>query len=947
MNGAAYDNARQVILVLLKRAPEGRITPDFINDTFAQCRPLFGPDVDVNKLLKEIQETVNTQMDAPTEIHEDHVDWLPARRAQIEWKHWRRYRRYLEEDQHWPPTVMMRLEELTDKILGFLEDPLKPESWNRRGMVVGQVQSGKTTNYLGLICKAVDSGYKLIIILAGMHDDLRSQTQIRVDEYFLGIDTRNSQAPGKENISIGVGKLAGESKSHVACLTNADQKGDFSTRSARAVHMAPGSDPIILVVKKNVSVLKNFHRWVQKIIGQKHEGRTVVKDIPLLLIDDEADIASINTRGVPLDENGKPDPDHQVSAINGEIRKILHSFDKKAYVGYTATPFANVFIHEEDWTHQHGEDLFPRDFIINIPPPSNYVGPREVFGLGESIPGLDATPGLDIIRSVDDQGDWIPEAHKKDQVPGALPGSLKEALRVFVLGCAARAARGQERKHKSMLVHVTRFTAVQHRVKEQIDEELVGIKHRLVYADRKGEPLLAELRELWEGMRRCSRDIARSRPEGADDTPWEQVLLHLPAEVRKIEVREINGVAADVLCYKDHEETGLSVIAVGGDKLSRGLTLEGLMVSYYLRASKMYDTLMQMGRWFGYRPGYLDLCRLYTSDELKGWYRDITLASEELRQEFEVMALSGLTPKDFGLRVRTHPDGLLITAANKLREGVEMDLSFAGNIVETIDFYKSQDKLDHNIQHVGAFIRQLEKEGRARLPGLKKAYHAWQTEAPEIESFLEGYLTHPAARKVQSGLLVRYIQAQRQRSRHELQRWTVVLVSKQLEDERDQFVLGGLEISLITRRPTKEDRKERHSIGRLVSPTDEQVDLTEAQRRHIKEQAAQVRKRRAAIKAAKADGVTPPVNETDEEGSVQAVEGVLARKARDPGQGLLLIYPLSTYYQPTGRKGEYQPIKGLPLPPIGIALSFPYSETAQPISYRVNNKYWEQEFGEP
>jgi hypothetical protein len=165
---------------------------------------------------------------------------------------------------------------------------------------------------------------------------------------------------------------------------------------------------------------------------------------------------------------------------------------------------------------------------------------------------------------------------------------------------------------------------------------------------------------------------------------WEELEPHLLPAVSKIEVRAINGTSADALTYKDHRAVGLSVIAVGGDKLSRGLTLEGLTVSYYLRTSRMYDTLMQMGRWFGYRPGYLDLCRLYTTQELADWYSDITVANEELNREFDQMAVENASPEDYGLRVRSHPDGLLVTARTKMRDSREMRLSFAG-VVPTDD----------------------------------------------------------------------------------------------------------------------------------------------------------------------------------------------------------------------------------------------------------------------
>ena len=154
---------------------------------------------------------------------------------------------------------------------------------------------------------------------------------------------------------------------------------------------------------------------------------------------------------------------------------------------------------------------------------------------------------------------------------------------------------------------------------------------------------------------------------------WEEVSSQLPDVVSDIQVRMINGTAKDALDYSEYEGAGLKVIAIGGDKLARGLTLEGLCVSYFLRASRMYDTLMQMGRWFGYRPGYLDLCRLYTTPDLSEWFGHIADAAEELREEFDIMAATGATPREYGLKVQSHPV-LMVNLKAKDEVGEEPDV---------------------------------------------------------------------------------------------------------------------------------------------------------------------------------------------------------------------------------------------------------------------------------
>ncbi len=235
-----------------------------------------------------------------------------------------------------------------------------------------------------------------------------------------------------------------------------------------------------------------------------------------------------------------------------------------------------------------------------------------------------------------------------------------------------------------MLVHVTRFIAVQDIIHQLITEEITAIRRKFEY--EKSDSPDSIIRQLEDIFYSDYVPTTRYMKNILDDclvseTSWDQVREHIFDVISRIQVKVINGTARDALDYTDHPD-GLSVIAVGGDKLSRGLTLEGLSVSYYLRASRMYDTLMQMGRWFGYRPGYPDLCRLFTSQDLAQWYRDINQASEELRREFDYMSALNATPADYGLRVRTHPDGLLITAVNKMRSGTLMDLSYSNSIVE-------------------------------------------------------------------------------------------------------------------------------------------------------------------------------------------------------------------------------------------------------------------------
>ena len=275
-----------------------------------------------------------------------HEAWLNAARKK-DWRYWPRYRDMLERKMS--ATAVDAVDKSTDHILGLMEDPGRSGPWDRRGLVVGHVQSGKTANYTGLICKAADAGYKIIVILAGLHNNLRSQTQIRLEEGFLGYET---SATGEIVKLIGVGANGRDFEIKPNCATNRTNTGDFNTKIAKHLAISPEQRPWLFVVKKNKVVLERLLKWIKGHVADTTDahGKRFVSNLPLLLIDDEADHASVDTGEQLIGADGKPDEDHEPKVINSRIRKILNTFAKKAYVGYTATPFANIFIHRRNET---------------------------------------------------------------------------------------------------------------------------------------------------------------------------------------------------------------------------------------------------------------------------------------------------------------------------------------------------------------------------------------------------------------------------------------------------------------------------------------------------------------------------------------------------------------------------------------------------------------------
>lgn len=778
--------------LLLEEEDRSAITRSLISDridTVIHMRPSWGDRLDREAVIEELIRRFSLWIgrDSALKNDEGHTAWLDATRKR-NWRYWQRYREWLERSLSFK--AVDALDKSTDAVLGLLEDPSRQGGWDRRGLVVGHVQSGKTANYTGLVSKAADAGYKIIIVLAGLHNNLRSQTQMRLDEGFLGYET----APAPDDIRvIGVGEIDGDPSIRPNYATNRSNNGDFNTKLANSLGISPEQRPWLFVVKKNKTVLERLLRWVRNHVANSHDaetGRKLVTNLPLLLIDDEADNASVDTGEQVVDDEGKPDHEHEPTAINRLIRRILHSFSKKAYVGYTATPFANIFIHERGETREEGPDLFPASFIINLAAPSNYIGPAKVFGLraGDGREG-----GMPLIRTISDHestastNGWMPSKHRNGHQPlfagqDALPPSLEEAIHAFVLACAARRVRGQGNRHLSMLIHVTRFNTVQQAVHRQVGEHLRGLRQRLQRGIGQSE-LLARLRNLWEAdFVQTTATVRAMYPDiGNEDIAWAELEGTLPETVADIETRIINGTAKDALDYSENSATGLKVIAIGGDKLARGLTLEGLCVSYFLRASRMYDTLMQMGRWFGYRPGYLDLCRLYTTSDLVEWFGHIADAGEELREEFDLMEASGATPRQYGLKVQSHPV-LLVTSRLKMRAARNLMLSFSGSLVETVALYRDQLILRHNLNGLEQLVSRLGKPSettpitRPRGNGNQQWQgYLWSgVAAAEILDFLSAYKTHPDAYKVNAALLAEFIQSMT--AIGELTSWTVALV---------------------------------------------------------------------------------------------------------------------------------------------------------------------------
>jgi hypothetical protein len=878
------------------------VTPQQIEDAVAQMLhvPNFAT-IDKATLIREVQAIYNIRMDEfrIIEKEESRLPWINDKKTSIEWNFWNRYRDYLQDEKNYPEAVLNQLDKLTDRTLDGLFNPDQNVLISKYGLVVGQVQSGKTSNYTGLICKAADAGYKLIIVLAGIHNNLRSQTQLRLDEGFLGFDTQFQRAfnTGQHTIGVGIGKNA----LPVHSVTSSSDNGDFSARTTQTFNT---NEPIVAVVKKNTKVLEKLFQWLSSQASINAKGERRINNKSLLLIDDEADNASINTN---KDED-------KSTKINEHIRNILRLFDKSGYVGYTATPFANIFIPIEE------DQLFPKDFIINIQAPSNYIGPEKVFGIKVLEDDEVSDEVLPIVNRIDDYQNFVPNGHKREsELPDSIPDSLRLAIKSFIITCAIRRLRGQEAAHNSMLIHVSRFINWQNHIKELVENTFDFYRRGI---EMKIPSILEEMRQVFEvdtdnykSYTTISQQILDTELRGIDSATqiheWVEVEKQLREAAVRIQVKKINGGSADALNYYDHKN-GLSVIAIGGDKLSRGLTLEGLSVSYYLRASRMYDTLMQMGRWFGYRPGYVDLCRLFTSSELNEWFCHITLASEELRSEFDYMSdVAGSTPEQYALKVRTHPGVLQISASNKIRRAVNVDVSWAGRLVESYQLQKNPVVVKSNLDATVDFISSLDTTFKTN-----RNNYLWKNISPElIRPLFQKFKVPDSLVRVDPGNLLQFIDVQI--ANGELTNWSVALMSKADTNERFPIDKSGniVDIGYWFRRNATERTDSTTFFIRknhIISPKDEFVDLEPEQYRAALERTIAFHQ-----------------HNNKEYNNDYPKGDIVRNEFRNPKNPLLLIYFLDP-------EGADLPKGSDPL--VGFAISFPGSRFNSSVRYAIHRQ---------
>ncbi len=772
--------------------------------------------------------TVSSTKSSTLSDSDNHKEWY-FNDELINRKYWESYRNYLKTDQRYSLDGVNSIDETTDTIMSHMEKPSRKGPWDIRGLVVGSVQSGKTSNFIGLINKAADAGYKGFIVLSGLHNNLRQQTQKRIDHGFLGYDTLISEYTSQHKLPLWKRR---KDLTAPVCLTNSSIKGDYKTTASKYNNLIT-KIPTVLVVKKNKTILQNvikhflnapgmshskchFDKSPFAIKSTTHATYPFIKDYPILVIDDEVDNASVDTGEQYFDENDQPKEEYDPKTINRLIRQLLHIFEKKAYVGYTATPFANIFVHHRGKTKEHGNDIFPKNFIVDLPIPENHTGLEKVFPeevLDDNEVEDSEIENNTFCQLVGDSADdpnntscktgWMPPSHDKNHIPvmedesERIPRSLRKAILSFILTCVIRSLRGETVDHKTMLIHVSRFTNVQNRVKELVQLEVEEIRDAFLNNSDKKNKILDEIKEIWISDFQANQN----KPEFKHllYPTWEKISE--PKEINMIiqeiskNIKSLNTGSNDELNYQEYKNQkgyGLNTIVIGGDKLSRGLTLEGLTVSYFLRSAKipMYDTLMQMGRWFGYRAEYEDLCRIYTTKNVIKWFFHITKATAELRALMRTMSLTKppATPTEFGLRVRDH-EVLAITSKYKMRHSRTLKTSFTESGFEFLTFSKKDGSIKKNEKMFEKFLEDIGKPDvnnfKAMGTQFNNSYQWKKIDPSKIVHLLNKFNHFPSETGHSSKSMSDYIQKLTRAG--ELKHFTVTLLGNGQNDEISLF----------------------------------------------------------------------------------------------------------------------------------------------------------------
>jgi hypothetical protein len=1000
-----------------KYSANNKITPEYFNKLYSEissdlrkmAEMTGAPEVDDDTLFsyfeiarKEYLSINPINIESSSTLKKSGLKiWLtPEREKKIKWNYTDRYLRYLKSNDR-SEAVIKEIDRSSQEILGNLGDPKRVDPYHIKGLVVGEVQSGKTGNFNAVINRSIDCGYKLVIVLSGIMEDLRNQTQDRIETEVVGEGKDfETQKIGTKGVGY-FGRFGMMAESNVVQLESITScKADFNKNLLDSDFSL--SNPKILVCKKNEPVLKNLITWLHDYLGNDSSKH----DIPLLVLDDEADNASLNNEGAKGRE--------YASKINGHIRALLHLFHKKSYLGYTATPFANVLQDrnsesEKKWTINYKLDgtteekrldqvpnLFPDDFIVLLNSPSNYIGAKQLF---ETLTPIEnkALEKIPLISEVDDNDEHFPSrVHKEsilgvanfqgqaqwdekvgefgqylefsnyneykkatrsskpyDDFPKKIPESLIEAILCFILSIAVRDSRKPKQinsafyePHNTMLIHISRFTIWQNTTRDLIEDYIKGIKVQIENDDpRDPKSIYFKLNRIWyRQYAEIIESIKDYLPNGYVDDFMSPILFdslekYLPDAIKDIQVLAINSITKKKLIYPKNSQQ--KIIAIGGNRLSRGFTIRGLAINYFVRSTNYSDTLLQMGRWFGYRPGYLDCCKLFTTRDSVEKFNLTTRCIEELEGEFRKMEDVGKSPSSFVLKVKKHPSVLKITRPSILKNTTNVKWSYQDQLAMTTRFNIGKQKVERVWDIFKRYIApKFDREENKNA----KDFFRFPAIGAEIIDFLN---LENNFDKTEISSMTKFIEICQKRG--QLTDWTVAIkLNGNANKKSGKGVLTAKESNLpgdvtmaIRRGPkkhTQEDYRKQFredfifraagsSANIVSSSSDLQILLSDSEIASA-ESAFRIYKKQFFLNKNKAK------NEEEAEELAKKVtipERVYREKIKEH-QGLLIIYAFDSYYSFKQEKGQEDDEftkfvednnYDLDIPIIGYALGFP------------------------
>jgi hypothetical protein len=672
------------------------------------------------------------------------------------------------------------IEKSSTRVVSLLPSPTASKA-EGRGLVMGYVQSGKTTNFMSVAAKCADEGYRLIVILSGVTNNLRNQTQNRVHSALSSGGDLHWHWLTQENIDF---------------IPTPNAANTLSTVSNRSV----------MVIKKNAGRLQKLIDWLNTV---PPEIRALV---PMLIIDDEADQASVNTA------KGRA----RRSAINDRLLRLMSTnfMPVHAYVGYTATPFANFLIDPND---ENGErDLFPRDFIVSLPKGDGYFGAEQLFGrdaFNDDDEYIE-DDGLNLIREI--SKDDIILLGKSASVKGATtsvaPKSLKESIRWFFLATAARRLRSGENQWSTMLIHASGRLAAHNEMKIIVEK----------YVSELQNMPRVQLEAMLETQWNIEQDALAGQLIPSAEIELSDLVNATIELVLKAKVLVDNSRSQDRIDYdyaKEGAEPERPILVIGGNTLARGLTLEGLISSYFLRTSNAYDSLLQMGRWFGYRPGYEDLQRIWMPPSLASWFRDLATVEAEIRDQIEQYSSDEVTPLRVPVLIRTHP-AMMVTSAAKSYDAVQRRIGLSTQRIETVFFEsKNESWLDSNLVAGNNFLDAIGENGISFEIGMRGTNVARGVPADLVKAFLDEYSFHQDSRFATKDIITDYINKVQENG--ELNFWNIMLMTKARVNSGSNMYQysNGISVAKLTRTPLNEPELERANIKALAGSADAALDV--------------------------------------------------------------------------------------------------------------------------